>query len=228
MQLTGKLKKQVEKANSREEKKSLIANAGMMLDDDELDQVSGGLSNESLLQQLSNNNPVIGDVNQESDLYACVTSPGGNSSDDGITVGENSGGFNTMDAKDSMADMVVTDTADPALSNGITVTDVGNSSMVDLFNIADRLINEANQSNSNPGADDVMQGLENFHQNTGGQSPVDSNDGGNILQMDLGDPDLMNPEDTQLVSPVNMIENSDTRRSYGMGGVVGLDVFDNE
>ncbi|MCR4908273.1 MAG: hypothetical protein K5985_05525 [Lachnospiraceae bacterium] len=42
MKLTGNLKKQVEKAESKQEKKSLIENAGMLLNDDELEMVSGG------------------------------------------------------------------------------------------------------------------------------------------------------------------------------------------
>ena len=42
MKLTGDLKNQVEKAESKEEKKKLIANAGMELTDDELDEVAGG------------------------------------------------------------------------------------------------------------------------------------------------------------------------------------------
>ena len=42
-ELTGNLKKQVEKAETKDEKKSLIENAGMLLTDDELDQVAGGL-----------------------------------------------------------------------------------------------------------------------------------------------------------------------------------------
>lgn len=44
MKLTGNLKKQVEKAETKEEKKSLIENAGMLLDDEELETVSGGKS----------------------------------------------------------------------------------------------------------------------------------------------------------------------------------------
>ena len=43
MKLTGELKEQVEKAETKDEKKSLIENAGMLLTDDELDQVAGGL-----------------------------------------------------------------------------------------------------------------------------------------------------------------------------------------
>lgn len=46
MKLTGDLKKQVEKAESKDEKKSLIENAGMLLNDDELDMVSGGSGGE--------------------------------------------------------------------------------------------------------------------------------------------------------------------------------------
>ena len=42
MKLTGMLKKQVEKAETREAAKETIAKAGMLLTDDELDQVSGG------------------------------------------------------------------------------------------------------------------------------------------------------------------------------------------
>ena len=42
MKLTGNLKKQVEKAETKNEKKSLIENAGMLLNDDELEMVSGG------------------------------------------------------------------------------------------------------------------------------------------------------------------------------------------
>ena len=42
MKLTGSLKKQTDETNNREEKRSLIENAGMMLTEDELDMVSGG------------------------------------------------------------------------------------------------------------------------------------------------------------------------------------------
>ena len=45
MKLTGDLKKQVEKAETKNEKKSLIENAGMLLSDDELENVAGGKSN---------------------------------------------------------------------------------------------------------------------------------------------------------------------------------------
>ena len=44
MKLTGNLKKQVEKAETKDEKKSLIENAGMLLSDDELENVAGGRS----------------------------------------------------------------------------------------------------------------------------------------------------------------------------------------
>ena len=42
MELIGKLKKQVEDANNQEEAKKLIADAGMELTDEEMEQVSGG------------------------------------------------------------------------------------------------------------------------------------------------------------------------------------------
>ena len=47
MKLTGNLKKQVEKAETKNEKKSLIENAGMLLNDDELEMVSGGAKGET-------------------------------------------------------------------------------------------------------------------------------------------------------------------------------------
>lgn len=42
MKLTGNLKEQVGKAKTKEEAKGIIAEAGMELTEDELDQVSGG------------------------------------------------------------------------------------------------------------------------------------------------------------------------------------------
>ena len=42
MKLVGKLKENVEKAESKEQEKELIAKADMILSDDELDQVAGG------------------------------------------------------------------------------------------------------------------------------------------------------------------------------------------
>ena len=42
MKLTGKLKEDVEKAENKEQAKELIAEAGMELTDEEMDQVSGG------------------------------------------------------------------------------------------------------------------------------------------------------------------------------------------
>ncbi len=42
MKLIGELKKQVERTNTKEEAKDVIANAGMELTDDELDNVVGG------------------------------------------------------------------------------------------------------------------------------------------------------------------------------------------
>ena len=43
MKLTGDLKTQVESADTKEEKRELIQRAGMILSDDELDQVAGGM-----------------------------------------------------------------------------------------------------------------------------------------------------------------------------------------
>ena len=42
MKLIGKLKNQVDNAQNKEEAKEIIAEAGMLLDDDELDKVAGG------------------------------------------------------------------------------------------------------------------------------------------------------------------------------------------
>ena len=44
MKLIGDLKKLVEETNSKEEAKEVIENAGMLLSDDELDNVVGGAS----------------------------------------------------------------------------------------------------------------------------------------------------------------------------------------
>ena len=43
MKLVGELKKQVEGTNNKEEAKELIEDAGMLLTDDELDYVTGGV-----------------------------------------------------------------------------------------------------------------------------------------------------------------------------------------
>lgn len=42
MELTGKLKEQVEQDKTKEEAKEIIKEAGMILNDEELDQASGG------------------------------------------------------------------------------------------------------------------------------------------------------------------------------------------
>jgi len=42
MQLTGELKEKVEKAETKEEAKKILEDAGITLDDAELDQVAGG------------------------------------------------------------------------------------------------------------------------------------------------------------------------------------------
>ena len=46
MKLVGKLKEKVNKAENKEQAKELIAKAGMELNDEELDQVSGGVQDE--------------------------------------------------------------------------------------------------------------------------------------------------------------------------------------
>ena len=43
MELTGELKEKVEKAENRDQAKKLIEEAGILLDDEEMEQVSGGL-----------------------------------------------------------------------------------------------------------------------------------------------------------------------------------------
>ena len=45
MKLTRELKEQVEKAESVEEKRQLIEDAGMELSDEELEKIAGGLGN---------------------------------------------------------------------------------------------------------------------------------------------------------------------------------------
>ena len=42
MKLTGKLKTQVESAPTKEEKREAVRKAGMLLSDEELEQISGG------------------------------------------------------------------------------------------------------------------------------------------------------------------------------------------
>ena len=49
MKLIGNLKKQVEKAKSRDEAKDLIKSAGMMLTDDELEMVAGGIDDNNII-----------------------------------------------------------------------------------------------------------------------------------------------------------------------------------
>ena len=44
MKLTGNLKKEVENAQTKEEARDAIKKAGMLLDDDEMEQVSGGIT----------------------------------------------------------------------------------------------------------------------------------------------------------------------------------------
>lgn len=51
MKLTGLLKSKVEKALTKEEKKQIIAEAGMDLTDEELDSVAGGISQSHIVRQ---------------------------------------------------------------------------------------------------------------------------------------------------------------------------------
>ena len=53
MKLIGKLKTQVEKAETREAAREPIADAEMPLNDDELDQVSGGSSVDDLIKNVT-------------------------------------------------------------------------------------------------------------------------------------------------------------------------------
>lgn len=46
MKLTGNLKKQVEATATKDEARETIRNAGMILDDAELDQVAGGIGDQ--------------------------------------------------------------------------------------------------------------------------------------------------------------------------------------
>ena len=43
MELTGELKEKIEKAESKEEAKKIIKDAGIELNDEEMDQVAGGI-----------------------------------------------------------------------------------------------------------------------------------------------------------------------------------------
>lgn len=50
MELVGKLKEQVEKTESKDEAKKVIEEAGMLLTDEELDNVAGGVYLEERLR----------------------------------------------------------------------------------------------------------------------------------------------------------------------------------
>jgi hypothetical protein len=56
MKLTGNLKKQVESAPTKEEKREAIKQAGILLTDDELDKVSGGASWPLIIMNVRNQN----------------------------------------------------------------------------------------------------------------------------------------------------------------------------
>ena len=52
MQLTGELKEKVEKTETKEEAKKTIEKAGIILNDDELDQVAGGEKREPFKRRI--------------------------------------------------------------------------------------------------------------------------------------------------------------------------------
>ena len=54
MKLIGELKKQVESTNTKEEAKDVIANAGIELTDDELDNVVGGSTSPNAIKDALN------------------------------------------------------------------------------------------------------------------------------------------------------------------------------
>ncbi|MCR5023108.1 MAG: hypothetical protein K6A90_02070 [Lachnospiraceae bacterium] len=56
MKLTCNIKKQVEKAETKDEKKSLIENAGMLLTDEEVETVSGGAGGRGFYMSVGNCN----------------------------------------------------------------------------------------------------------------------------------------------------------------------------
>jgi hypothetical protein len=56
MKLTGNLKEQVEKVETKDEKKSLIENAGMLLTDEEVETVSGGARDGGFYMSVGNCN----------------------------------------------------------------------------------------------------------------------------------------------------------------------------
>ena len=57
MKLTGNLKTQVDNAPTKEEKREAIKQAGMLLTDDELDQVAGGQFSTRLTPAICSFNP---------------------------------------------------------------------------------------------------------------------------------------------------------------------------
>ena len=52
MELIGKLKEDVEKAENKEEAKKIIEKAGMSLTDEEIDQVAGGIHVDDRLKHM--------------------------------------------------------------------------------------------------------------------------------------------------------------------------------
>ena len=63
MKLVGKLKEKVEKAETKEQAKEIIAHAGMELTDDEMSMVSGGEFTPTQHKFLNGDNQVVTDGN---------------------------------------------------------------------------------------------------------------------------------------------------------------------
>ena len=74
MKLIGELKKQVESTNTKEEAKDVIANAGMELTDDELNDVVGGSSRKWLCERDGHNfGGSYWDESLGKEVHRCIT-----------------------------------------------------------------------------------------------------------------------------------------------------------
>ncbi len=74
MKLVGNLHKQVEGTKNKEEAKEVIENAGMLLTDDELDDVTGGFYNTPFSKGTCHecNKPLVNGVCQNPNCSQCV------------------------------------------------------------------------------------------------------------------------------------------------------------
>ena len=75
MKLIGDLKKKVDEANTKEEAKELIANAGMELTEEEMDAVSGGSSFEVIYKRCSKCGHLVNGNPSESHYPSCPDHP---------------------------------------------------------------------------------------------------------------------------------------------------------